>query len=283
MWRNQSTQQGMPAATTTIPGRKSRETASRSASLSSLTRTLNGFTHVVNKIMLRLKDRQKSVPNGYSFYLPELKWSAPKNFPSFTVVCNALEAVVRANPYQAGVNRWPTDRKGIEDWVDLYNATICSRMGWDDYIVTDTGGSVPKAQPPHQQATLQSLRNAVVASKELIAGAKTLMEWEDSGEPPVTPEAALSRAIICTDCPRNDQGGFETWFTVPAAELIRRRVEKSQQRGLTTPRDELLHTCTACHCPLKLKVHVPIEWITKRLSPEQKSRLDPRCWILSGQ
>lgn len=230
--------------------------------------------------MLRLKDRQRQIPNGFRFYLPELKWSAPANFPSFSVVCAAVGSVVKSNPYLAQKNQWPTRPEAIADWVDFYNATLCAKMGWDDYIITDAGGSVPKAPPPHQQASLASLRSAAAAAKELVAGAKTLMEWDESGEPPVPPEQSLARAIVCSDCPKNEKGDFTTWFTVPAAELIRRRIEKAQQRNLTTPRDELLNLCSACHCPLKLKVHVPLSWITKRLAPEQRARLDPRCWIL---
>lgn len=230
--------------------------------------------------MPKLKDRQKSIPNGYVFYLPELKWSAPGNFPSFTRVCDALQQVVNANPYLAQKHQWPTDRAGIENWVDLYNATVCARMGWEDYIVAEGGGgSVPKTSPQHQSETLRSLASAAARAKELVAGAKTLLEWEESGEAPVAPELATHRAIVCSGCPKNEVGDWTKWFTVPAAEIIKRRIEKAQARNLVTPRDDALHFCSACNCPLKLKVHVPIAWITKRLSPETRAKLDPRCWI----
>ena len=233
--------------------------------------------------MVKLKDRQRSVPNGYSFYLPEVKWSTPGNYPSFKVVCDGLEAVIKANPFLAKKNQWPTERKDIEDWVDLYNATVCARMGWDEYLASNQAATLPKSSPQHQQQTLQSLRNAAVAAKALVAGAKTLMEWDDSGEPPVSAELSTHRAIICTACPKNEKGDWTTWFTVPAAELIKRRIEKAQKRGLSTPRDELLHFCSACNCPLKLKVHVPLAWVEKRMGPETKAKLDAKCWILAGQ
>lgn len=233
--------------------------------------------------MLRLKDRQRQVPNGFSFYLPEVKWKSPSNFPSFNVVADGLQRVVAANAYLAARNKWPTDRKGIEDWVDLYNATVCARMGWDDYIVNDQGSSIPKSSPHHQQQTLQNLASAAARAKELVAGAKTLTEWLDSGEPPVSSELSTHRAIVCTQCPKNEVGDFTRWFTVPAAELIRRKVEKAQQRKMTTPRDELLHVCTACGCPLRLKVHVPIEWIRKRETPEviEKLKAGNNCWVIN--
>lgn len=233
--------------------------------------------------MLRLKDRQKQIPNGMKFYLPEAKWSAPGNFPSFNIICDGLQRVVAANPFLAQKHQWPTDRKGIEDWVDFYNATLCARMGWEDYIVTDTGGSAPKSSPHHQQETLQNLRAAAAAAKQLVAGAKSLLEWDDSGEPPVAPELSTHRAIVCSHCPKNDASDLTRWFTVPAAELIRRRMERASARKLTTPRDDQLHLCTACHCPLRLKVHIPIAWITKRLAPDQKEKLKEGkdCWILA--
>jgi len=231
--------------------------------------------------MLRLKDRNKSIPNGFCFYLPELKWHAPSNFPSFTVVCNGLEAVIKANPYLAKKHGWPTDRHGIEDWVDAYNATLCAKMGWDAYITPSGGGggTLPKSQPPPH--SLASLAAAAARVKELVAGARSLMEWDDSGEDGVPRDQAQSRALVCSTCPRNEKGDWTEWFTTSAAELIKRRVEKVHSRGLSTIHDESLHVCTACHCPLPVKVHVPLRWITKRLTDEQRAKLDPRCWILS--
>lgn len=236
--------------------------------------------------MMRLKDRQKSVPNGLTFYLPPLKWKSVDHvgrFPSFAVLCNAVERVVRANRALAAKHQWPADRGGIENWVDAYNAAVCARMGWDGYIMSDQGASVPKALSPHRSQLLASLKNAAAASRELVRGAKTLVEWEESGEPPVPVEKATQRAIVCAACPLNGTGDFTQWFTVPAAELIRRRIAKAHDRGLTTPRDDALNLCLACHCPLKLKVHVPLPWIRKVLSLEQMEKLKhgKDCWILA--
>jgi len=231
--------------------------------------------------MPRLKDRNRSVPNGLSFYLPELKWSAPKNFPSFTVVCNALQAVVEANPVLAAKHNWPRDRKGIEDWVDTYNATVCAHMGWNDYIAEGAGGSsIPKSTPPPQN--LSSLAAAAAKAKELIAGAKSLIEWLDEGEKPVDRDLATARAATCMACPKNEKGDWSRWFTLPASELIRRQVEKAQSLSMSTVHDESLNMCTACMCPLKLKVHVGVGWILKRITAHQREGLKQGndCWIL---
>jgi hypothetical protein len=233
--------------------------------------------------MPRLKNRQLQIPGGLVFYLPVVKWKAPKG-ASFNVICDGLERVIRGNPKLAEKHKWPTDRQSIEDWVDHFNAVACLRMGWDAYIVTGTNPTVPKSSPRHLQETLQSLSAAAVAAKELVAGARTLMEWIDSKEPAVPAEESLRRATICSQCPQNQAGDWTKWFTVPAAEIIKRQVEKLHSRQLSTPRDDDLHLCVACHCPLKVKVHTPIAWIKKRLSPGQLGRLRQgrNCWILVG-
>lgn len=231
----------------------------------------------------RLISRQKFIPGGFLFYIPPLKWKAPRNLSFDQVVQSAIH-VLKGNPAIAAKLGWDLSYNAMADRVDEFNAKVCEVNGWVDYISgPGQGGSIPKPMPQNQAAILQSLRAAAVKAKELVAGAKSLMEWDDSGQPAVSPELSEHRAIVCTACPKNEPGKLTEWFTIPAAELIKRRVERAQARNLRTPRDEQLHTCTACACPLKLKVHVPIEWIAKRLTEEQKARLreGKDCWILS--
>lgn len=233
--------------------------------------------------MLRLKDRNKQIPGGLKFYLPEVKWTSPPNYPSFDTIANALLRVIKANPALAKKNAWPTSIAAVENWVDLYNATVCARLGWEDYIMTDTGGTLPKSSAPdHQTLSLSGLAAAAAKAKQLVGGAKTLSEWVESNEPPVPPELSTHRAIICSQCPKNEKGDWTSWFTTPAAELIKRLVEKAQTRKLETPRDDQLQCCTICYCPMKLKVHVGIEWIKKRMNPEEAGKLKAvsNCWIV---
>lgn len=232
--------------------------------------------------MPRLLNRQKQIPNGYRFYIPRLRWQSPKN-ASFEVIVMSAIAALMANRRVADILKWDLSHDAMADRVDEYNAKICEANGWNDFIVQPVYQSLPKLSPRDQQIQSASLKAAVAAAKELVSGAKTLMEWIDSGEPPVEPEAAEARATVCSTCPKNEPGDFTRWFTVPAAELIKRQVEKAQSRKLTTGKDGALHLCTACHCPLKLKVHVPIHWITTRLSSPQMAKLReaPACWIIS--
>lgn len=232
--------------------------------------------------MLRLKERQRQIPNGLRFYLPEVNWRSTQ-YASFEVISAELLSVIRANPALAQRNQWPTTLEAVKDWVDTYNATICAKMGWTEYYLDTAvaGGPIPKAPAPHLQASLSAVAAAADKAKALVAGAKTLMEWDESGDPPVSPELSTNRAIVCSKCPLNKKGDWTEWFTAPAAELIRRRLAKAHNRGLSTPRDDALHNCEVCMCPLKLKVHIPIDWIRRGTKPEVMARLEqvPGCWI----
>ena len=168
--------------------------------------------------------------------------------------------------------------------VDEYNANICAQMGWTQYIGRpEESAPIPKGSPQRQQTLLSNLRSAAAKAKELVAGAKSLKEWVDSGEPPVPTEQSARRAAICAACPQNEQGDFTKWFTVPAAELIKKQLETLAERKLSTPDDERIQMCMACSCPLRLKVHTPIGYVTKALSVEARERLKAgkNCWILA--
>jgi len=231
---------------------------------------------------LKLNNRAMQIPGGLGFYLPEVRWKARQG-SSFDTIVRELQAVIAANPALAQKHNWPTNTREVEDWVELYNATVCQRMGWTNYIGAQPSSRdlIPKASPLHQQASLDSLRSAAARARELMEGAKTLKEWDESGDPAVPPELSLARAQACSKCPHNQPGNFTEWFTVAASELIKSRIERAQSRKLTTPQDDNLNLCDICHCPLKLKVHVPMPWITKRLSPDKLAALRavPGCWV----
>ena len=82
--------------------------------------------------MARLKDRQRQIPNGFKFVLPEVQYeSAP--FSSFDTIVNSVTKVVNANPSLAEQFGWPIDRPHVADWVDSFNAQICERNGWTEF------------------------------------------------------------------------------------------------------------------------------------------------------
>jgi hypothetical protein len=110
-----------------------------------------------------------------------------------------------------------------------------------------------------------------------------LVEWLASGAEAVPQEKANARAAVCAKCPMNEKGDLLRFFTKPVSEAIRHALSLRSEWKLETPDDFRLGVCTACDCPMRLKVHIPIERIREKLKPEIKSRLHPDCWIPKEQ
>lgn len=142
-------------------------------------------------------------------------------------------------------------------------------MGWKDYII---GDDVPKTSPRSNQWW--------APSRAVAAGAATLSDWLGSGGKPVPQELANGRAETCAGCPKNMPGDWTSFFTLPAADLIRRQLAKRTELSVSTPLDDRINVCSACYCPLKLKVHCPIEHIQARMPDAVKNELAPDCWVL---
>jgi hypothetical protein len=231
--------------------------------------------------MAKLKNRQLQIPGGFKFILPPLHWSAGP-FTSFDTIVNQVDRLIAANPDIAAQNGWPTKRVDIENWIDAYNAQFCAINGWTNYIHDGTDAMpIPKAQTPHRANLLQNLKSAADKSKELMRGARTLLEWLQSGDPPVDRDLAIARATICVSCPHNRNNALTEWFTVPASEMIKKQIAEAASRDLTTPLDEKLHVCDVCYCPLPLKVQTPVRWLKEHISPETLAKLSavPGCWV----
>lgn len=228
--------------------------------------------------MLRIKNRRANVPNGYLYVQRETGWDASKVMPhtisDFNAVCQAIQQHRRANP-QFKLN---TSLPAIEAELEAVTvARIAAIPGAADVYLMDVGS----AAPSFHQAPTQSLQAAVAAVKAISVGAENVVDWIDSGVPPVSPELSLKRAEICVECPKNEMGALSRFFTIPAAALIKLRLEKFHARKLTTPLDDKLGTCSACLCRNQLKVHEPIDLVMKHTTPEIKEALDPSCWVLS--
>ena len=69
-------------------------------------------------------------------------------------------------------------------------------------------------------------------------------------------------------------------FTQPA-QVIAKQLERISGMKLTTSVDDKLQICTVCLCPLKVKVHTPVEYIKRHTTPEVASELAavPGCWV----
>ena len=231
---------------------------------------------------IRLKSRTKSNPYHFKFFQAQTGWESWKASPAsewdFGLLCRELQAHRRANPRF----NLPTDMASIEAEVDLACAKGCmSIQGAEIYVIEEYGGSSPAPKlPTPQQRSLVSA--AAAKAKKIWAGLKTLNEWYESGEDAVPKEQAETRAKICSECPLNEPGDFEKWFTTPAAEAIRQIISKFSDRNLSTSRDESLHTCRACLCANRLSVHAPIAIKVAHLSEDvfRELKTAPNCWVV---
>jgi hypothetical protein len=214
---------------------------------------------------IRLKSRLSSPPNGFYFRQAETGWELTTW--DFQQLCNELQKHRRANPQY----RLQLDMASIQDEVDVVNAARVSTIPNAEGFLQQGDLAPPKPMP--QRNLGQSLRS-------VAAGGRTIIEWIKSGAEAVAPELANKRASICAECPKNAPGDWTAFFTVPVSKAIQFELEKRKEMDLKTDYDDKLRVCSACLCPLPLKVHMGIDAIMKRLPEESKSELVPECWIL---
>jgi hypothetical protein len=222
--------------------------------------------------MPHLKDRTRQVPNGYSFIQPQTGWQAPK-WQSFDALVKLIINHRKGNMWAVHKYSLALDYDSIANEVDDYNTKICQNNGWNDFLIGE-GGPPPKGRP--LPGTPRP--GLVAAGARMIAGIKTLKELFEG--PPVASDLANTRAIQCSTCPNNQPGDLTSFFTIPAAKLIRDHLRERQNMGLSTPSDPLLGVCIGCSCPLKLKVHTPLSAINKHMNDEIRNALVPECWVL---
>lgn len=220
----------------------------------------------------------RQIPFGLKFYQPETRFNA-NNVHSFNALVDAVIAMRRANPALCAKHGWSTDWNTVADEVDAFNAAICERMGWNDFISQQAPAPPTpkfKALSPLAEKQISAVAGKV---KKVWQGVKTINDWIESGEPAVPTEVSQKRAETCAACPINGKGGLEEWFTKPAAAAIKLQFNKLSQRKLSTTVDEQLNVCSGCLCPLRLKVHAPLEFIIPHMGDETRRALDPGCWI----
>jgi hypothetical protein len=116
--------------------------------------------------------------------------------------------------------------------------------------------------------------------ENVISGGFNLLDWYRSGRAAVIPELSTGRAARCIACTLNGEGPLTQWFTEPLSERMKKEIEKRAEYHLLTPYDAALGVCQACSCPLKTKVHEPIDLVLKHLSAKNHDKLWEKCWIL---
>ena len=231
--------------------------------------------------MARLNNRMLQIPFGFKFFQPETRFNAKQG--SFNNIVDQVIAMRKANPALTAKHNWPTDFNAVAEEVDMFNATICERMGWTSFIsVPATPAPSPKFKALSPQSEKQ-LSVAAGTAKKVWQGVRTLNDWFDSGEPAVPADQSEKRAQTCVACPLNGKGSMEQWFVKPAAAAIQVQFAKLSERKLSTTVDDKLNVCTACLCPLRLKVHTPLQFISPHMGDETRRALDPKCWITAEE
>lgn len=228
--------------------------------------------------MARLKSRTQHPPHSFRFIQPEAG-QTNEFVGSFNAVVQQVITLRNANPFLADRHGWRLDLAGVEDEVDSYNAVRCIAGGWTNFVVMDDAS--PPA-PTYVMPPPSQKKSVVGQLRNVAAGVGVLLEWLGSGAKPVEQSLADSRASICSICPKNDGGDFTAYFTEPIANKIRTQLEIRSDLQLRTAHDDKLTVCSACDCPLKLKIWVGLDHILAHTSDDVKASLDKNCWILKG-
>lgn len=222
--------------------------------------------------MARLKDRERQIPNGLTFYQSALKWRPPP-YSSFDTITRGLISARRANPFLARKNGWSVDYATVANEVDEYNAKICESHHWDQYIVRDGGPVIPPSRARSNSSLSQSVGH-------VAAGVSITMEMFGKEGPIRDRDLALRRAQVCVGCPNNDKGDWTRFFTVPTQAVIRKGLGIIKDLDLTTAVDDQLQVCTVCGCPLKGKVYARLSHILKFMPKADLAKLPDFCWIV---
>ena len=235
--------------------------------------------------MLLLKSTRQCPPGGFIYRQAQTGWELSSW--DFEELCMEVQKHRQANP-KFGLT---TNIDSIRLEVNQTNAArVAAIPGTESYLIQE-GGMAP-ADPKTQAfrslgAKLQGVAEGVT---KIASGAGLLIDWIKDGAKSVPQEKATARAFICTNrgldekgkvkmCPKNSPEALGSFFTKAASELIRKQIEQRKELTLSTPYDAQLGVCSACLCPLKLKVHPELKYILEHTPAETIAQLDPGCWI----
>lgn len=204
---------------------------------------------------------------------------------SLDAIARAVINLLQANPRVQAQLQWDLSIEGMTLRIEEYNAQVCLQLGYPQYVLAEGGQPDPPpflGHPSHNPSDPGKLAAAASSVKKIWAGIRTISEWIDVGAPAVPAEKSEQRAATCIACSKHGPGDFGSWFAKPAAEGIKRLVERAKDFKLSTPYDDKLNVCSECLCPMRLKVHMPIEIIRNGTNDETIAglRQAPACWIV---
>lgn len=214
-----------------------------------------------------LKNRQQSIPGGFDWNQPETGFTFRSDV--FVTTRNAIIDDRNRNPR----HKLRTDPEYVEfEMEQRYVAKLKAMPGGDQWLVPEG----VEASPPVFQRPRSRAHAAVGEIGSAKAGIGMLVYLFGPALKAVAPELSERRAGICVTCPQNQEGGL---LAHVGGEALKSLLQAKSDMKLSTTHDEQLKECTGCNCNLRLKVHVRLDYILERTSPEVMARLDKRCWI----
>ena len=105
-------------------------------------------------------------------------------------------------------------------------------------------------------------------------GLKIWAEWLGNDKHPVEVELAQARANVCLACPLNQPGNI----AVEAVALaIRQQLALKKHLQLRVQGEKILRTCSACSCPLRLKIWEQLSRVLPE--PSEWDKYWESCWL----
>jgi hypothetical protein len=224
-----------------------------------------------------MKSRNAFPPHGWRYINPVFGMKKDDE-GSFAAISQKEYARRKANKYLCEKHNLGVDMASVEFDVEQQNVARCIAHGWNDFVESEAPATNYASQDSKKNSRFG---NAVGASKRVAAGVGVLLEWLGSSAKPVDQAVAEHRANVCATCPKNDGGDWKAYFTGKVADKIKTQLEIRNDLSLRTSQDEKLTVCSACDCPLKLKIWVGLDYIWGHTSSDVYKRLHPNCWIIT--
>jgi hypothetical protein len=229
-------------------------------------------------------------PGGWQYYDPKTGYRETK--PTEHDRKEAAQAILqmrRNNPHI-----YPPETLSLElslEALENYTVQRLANQGLMQFVMSDTPVVL---LPEPVKKKLFTSRNPAVARpaanpvkdswwdkvQKIVGGVSTLSDWVGHGQKPVDQATAEQRASVCVQCPLNKTEGIMGAITGGIAAAIKAQTELRNHLELHTQHDDKLLTCSACACPLPLKVWTPLQFISDHLERDVYIELDQNCWIL---
>lgn len=245
---------------------------------------------------MRLKNVNHDTPAGWKFNQSAIT-PKPIAAHSFGALVKEVVKIRKANPGITKRDNLSTDSAVVAQEVEAQIVAKLIAMGNANHFLTeDSASPLPKTFPPQWPTPLNGVAAVAASGSQpsippswlrklgnVAAGVKTLADWLGDSGIAVAKELSEKRASKCAKCPLNLSGDLSSFFTKPVSELIRRQLIERNELKLSTSQDEKLGICDACGCPIKLLVHVPLEYKLKHIPSAAKASLHPECWVLEEE